>query len=84
MVTARCRFETQKRMAMSASGQSKPATAASICRTRATQAGIDLVNSLDAPLDGLLEKQLGHMSKEELRTLVGLLEKARSPGRHPE
>ena len=48
--------------------------------TRATEAGIDRVNSLDGPLDALLKEQLGHMSKEELTALVGLLEKARTPG----
>lgn len=46
---------------------------------RATQAGLDLVDALDEPLDELVQSQLRHMSKQELETLVALLEKARSP-----
>lgn len=47
--------------------------------TRATRAGLDLVNSLDEPLRSIRDAQLGHMSDDELRTLIRLLEKARSP-----
>ncbi len=47
--------------------------------TRATDAGLELVDSLDAPLRQILAEQLGHMAPEELRTLIALLEKARSP-----
>lgn len=47
--------------------------------TRATPAGVDLVNSLDAPMETLLKEQLGHLDAGELATLIQLLEKARTP-----
>lgn len=47
--------------------------------TRATAEGVELVNSLDAPLGETLREQLSHMTKQELQTLIGLMEKARAP-----
>lgn len=44
---------------------------------RITRKGLDLVNSLDAPVRGLLRDRLGHVGQDELRTLSGLLERAR-------
>ncbi|QQS10319.1 MAG: MarR family transcriptional regulator [Phycisphaerales bacterium] len=45
-----------------------------------TKAGLELLESLDAPVLELHEKQLGHMSRQELQTLIDLLAKARHPG----
>jgi DNA-binding MarR family transcriptional regulator len=47
--------------------------------TRATAAGVELVSSLDAPLGDTLKAQLSHMTRDELRTMIGLMEKARTP-----
>lgn len=44
-----------------------------------TRAGLSLLGRLDEPVLALHEGQLGHMSREELRTLIALLEKARTP-----
>jgi DNA-binding MarR family transcriptional regulator len=44
-----------------------------------TQAGLELVNQLDAPVRTLLKKTLGHMSTQELELVSQLLVKARSP-----
>lgn len=46
--------------------------------TRATAAGVDLVTSLDAPLGETLKAQLSHMTRDELRTMIDLMEKART------
>ena len=48
--------------------------------TRITDAGLELVDSLDQPLADLVASQFRHMEAGELRTLVGLLEKVRTPG----
>lgn len=45
--------------------------------TRITHAGLDLLKKLDKPIGEAHEKQLGHLTKTELRTLIALLEKAR-------
>lgn len=45
--------------------------------TRITDAGLELLRKLDKPIGEAHEKQLGHMTKTELRTLIALLEKAR-------
>ncbi len=47
--------------------------------TRITDAGLELLRKLDRPIDEAHEKQLGHMTKTELKTLIGLLAKAREP-----
>jgi len=44
-----------------------------------TPKGLELVGSLDEPVSALHTKLLGHMSPDELRQLIGLLEKARQP-----
>jgi DNA-binding MarR family transcriptional regulator len=48
-----------------------------LVNTRISDAGLDLLAKLDKPIGEAHEKQLGHMTKAELRTLIGLLEKAR-------
>lgn len=45
--------------------------------TRITDAGLRLVNELDAPTEALHRRLLGHLSEDELATLVRLLGKAR-------
>lgn len=45
--------------------------------TRISQAGLDLINPIDAPLNELHRRLLSHMSQEKLQTLVELLEEAR-------
>jgi DNA-binding MarR family transcriptional regulator len=45
---------------------------------RLTDSGLELVNALDAPVEGLHETAMKHMSKTKLRELVGLLEELRS------
>jgi len=46
--------------------------------TRITAKGLRLVEDLDEPLKEAHAGQLGHMNKAELRTLIALLDKARS------
>jgi DNA-binding MarR family transcriptional regulator len=45
--------------------------------TRISQAGLDLINPIDAPLNELHRRLLSHMSQEKLQTLIDLLEEAR-------
>ena len=45
--------------------------------TRITETGLELVNRLDEPVQAIHKKQLGHMSREQLRALTDLLRKAR-------
>jgi len=45
--------------------------------TRITHAGLDLLKKLDKPISDAHAKQLGHLTKAELRTLIALLERAR-------
>ncbi|HEX6372241.1 MAG TPA: MarR family transcriptional regulator [Longimicrobium sp.] len=45
--------------------------------TRIAQAGLDLINPIDAPLNELHRRLLSHMSQEKLQTLIELLEEAR-------
>lgn len=49
--------------------------------TRITDAGLELLRNLDKPVAEAHRKQLGHMTKSELRTLISLLEKARQKHR---
>jgi DNA-binding MarR family transcriptional regulator len=44
---------------------------------RITPQGRALVDALDAPIEALHERQLGHLSRADLKTLNALLEKAR-------
>ena len=45
--------------------------------TRINQAGLDLLQSLDRPIEEFNRMQLGHLSEPQLRTLVKLLEAVR-------
>ena len=47
-----------------------------IVRTRITTSGLDLLESLDAPVDRLHDQQLGHMSERRLTELKALLAEA--------
>jgi DNA-binding MarR family transcriptional regulator len=49
--------------------------------TRITADGLALLKGLDGPVLELHEAQLGHLSRQELRSLVDLLSAAREPGR---
>lgn len=42
-----------------------------------TKKGLALLDEIDPKLDGLIEKQLGHMNEQDLRALSRLLELAR-------
>lgn len=46
--------------------------------TAITSGGLDLLNQLDEPVEGLHERLLGHLAPEELGELIRLLEKART------
>jgi DNA-binding MarR family transcriptional regulator len=45
--------------------------------TRITDAGLELLDKLDEPVQELHRKQLGHLSQEQLSTLIELLALAR-------
>ena len=47
---------------------------------RLTGDGLDMVNELDGPVERLHRKQMRHMTRDQLRSLVGLLEEVRSGG----
>ena len=47
--------------------------------TRITGKGRDLVTRLDKPMSDLHLRQLGHLSRAKLETLLGLLDEARTP-----
>jgi DNA-binding MarR family transcriptional regulator len=49
-------------------------------RTRLTKQGHKLVDGLDAPVAAEHQKQLGHLTSEELKSLIKLLSEVRSPG----
>jgi DNA-binding MarR family transcriptional regulator len=46
--------------------------------TRITDAGLELISSLDAPVEALVRQQLGHLGSVKLRQLIDLLEEVRS------
>ena len=48
--------------------------------TRITKKGRQIVDDLDEATDAQHEKSLGHMTEQQLRTLVKLLTLARNPG----
>ncbi|MEM9290354.1 MAG: MarR family transcriptional regulator [Acidobacteriota bacterium] len=50
-----------------------------VVRVRITEAGLQLLDRALEPVESYLEGVLGHMSSEELQTLIQLLEKARQP-----
>jgi hypothetical protein len=45
---------------------------------RLSGAGLELVNELDAPIEALHRKTMGHMKSGKLRELVRLLEEVRA------
>lgn len=47
---------------------------------RITAAGLDLLGRLDEPVQAGHRKQLGHLGREQLKELCGLLQIARAPG----
>jgi DNA-binding MarR family transcriptional regulator len=47
--------------------------------TRITAKGLEVLAALDGPMDALHEKQLGHMSPAELKTLTTLAEASWAP-----
>ena len=51
-----------------------------IVRSRITAAGLDLLATLDRPVDALHERQFGHMSERRLGALKTLLAEAGSRG----
>lgn len=51
-----------------------------LVRTRITAEGLALLDRLDAPLVALHARQLGHMTRDQLRTLIDLLAVARQGG----
>ena len=48
-----------------------------VITTRITPVGLELLRSLDRPIEEFNRKLLGHMGEEQLRTLIKLLEAAR-------
>ena len=48
-----------------------------VYRNVITDAGLELLGSLDQPLDALHKRQLGHLSQDKLEMLINLLEEAR-------
>lgn len=48
-----------------------------VVRARITEAGLELLSSLDGPVEQALADLLGHLGEKKLRTLSGLLEEAR-------
>lgn len=49
-----------------------------VVMVRITQAGLDLLSRLDGPVRALHARQLGHLSREQLRTLIDLLAACRA------
>jgi DNA-binding MarR family transcriptional regulator len=49
-----------------------------VVRTRITTGGLELLSSLDGPIDGLHEQQLGNMSESQLSELASLLERTQA------
>jgi DNA-binding MarR family transcriptional regulator len=48
--------------------------------TRITESGLKVLAGIDAPLEELHRRQLGHLGETNIRQLIRLLENARSPG----
>jgi DNA-binding MarR family transcriptional regulator len=60
--------------------RSRDAADRRLVTTRITAKGQQLLRDLDAPVVEMHRRQLGHMTREQLRTLVELLGVARGPG----
>lgn len=52
-----------------------------VITTRITEAGVGILQRLDAPIGEFHQKRLGHLGEDQLRSLIALLESARAPGR---
>ena len=52
-----------------------------VVRTRITQTGLELLATLDEPLDALHERQVGHLSERQLRDLQALIAAFAARGR---
>ena len=52
-----------------------------VMTTRITHAGLELLQSLDRPIEEFNRKLLGHLGEQQLRTLIELLEAARAKKR---
>jgi DNA-binding MarR family transcriptional regulator len=50
-----------------------------VVKTFITEAGLELLAKIDEPLAQLVKKQLEHLGEQKLKTLIDLLELARSP-----
>ena len=61
----------------------RPADNRRTVRVGITTAGQTLLDELREPLRACHDRQLGHLSKKELKTLIGLLRAARSPHERP-
>ena len=51
-----------------------------LVNTRVTRKGLKLLDELDGPVTEFHRRQLGHLGREKLRTLIELLAQAREPG----
>jgi DNA-binding MarR family transcriptional regulator len=51
-----------------------------LVNTRITRSGLDLLDKLDEPIAAAHKRQLGHMTRAQLRTLIDLLAIARQHG----
>lgn len=49
-----------------------------------TEAGLELLRQIERPLRACHERQLGHLSAEQCRQLIALLQSARQPHEDPE
>src|SRR5512141_140154 len=58
-------------------GRARDAKDRRLVTTRITEAGLKLLKEMDAPVAEAHKKQLSHLTKSELRSLIGLLEKVR-------
>jgi DNA-binding MarR family transcriptional regulator len=61
----------------------RPAANRRVVHVGITQAGLTLLEELREPLRQCHERQLGHLSEEELRQLADLLRRARLPHEEP-
>lgn len=48
-----------------------------VVTTRITQAGLDLLSTLDKPMESMGKKALGHLNHDDLKLLIELMERAR-------